>query len=80
METIFIILIVLAVLGYYGFMRSVETFAKMGNSEVEHLEDVHMVALIERTARLDAKISEETIKSAEAVKAKLKTMRAASRS
>lgn len=75
MDLAIIIIIVIAVLAYYGFMRSVETGAKMANAEVEHLADVHYVALIERTSRLDAKINDKTIEQATSVKAKLKTMR-----
>ena len=75
MELVPVILIVLAVLAYYGFMKSLETGANMANREVEHLDDVHMVSMIERTAKLDDKISDEAITKAESVKAKLKAMR-----
>lgn len=75
MDMVLIILVVVAVLAYYGFMRSVETGARMANSEVEHLADVHQVSLIERTARLEEKISNEKIDKAIEVKSKIKAMK-----
>jgi hypothetical protein len=75
MDLAIIIVVVVAILAYYGFMRSVETLSKMGNDEVEHLSDVHYVALIERTSRLNAKISDAVITEATEVKAKLAEMR-----
>jgi hypothetical protein len=78
METVILVVLIIGVLAYYGFMRSVETGAKMANTEVEHLADVHMVALIERTSRLDDKINDKTLEKATSVKAKLKAMREAS--
>lgn len=75
MEIVILVLVVVAILAYYGFMRSVETGAAMANAEVEHLADVHMVSLVERTARLNEKINDKTIESAAEVKAKLASMR-----
>jgi hypothetical protein len=75
MELAIVIVVVVCILAYYGFMRSVETGSRMANAEVEHLADVHEVSLITRTARLDSKISDETIAQASAVQAKLKAMR-----
>lgn len=75
METIILVVLIVVILAYYGFMRSAETAANMANTEVEHLADVHMVGLIERTAKLDSKLSEKTIAEASAVRAKLAAMR-----
>lgn len=75
MDLVLIILVVVAILAYYGFMRSVETAAQMGNAEVEHLADVHMVSLAERTAKLNEKINDSVIKDAAEAKAKLAAMR-----
>ncbi len=75
MDLILLVALIVAILAYYGFMRSVETGAKMANAEVEHLADVNYVALIERTSRLHSKISDKTIEEATSVRAKLKTMR-----
>jgi uncharacterized protein YbbC (DUF1343 family) len=75
MEMVVMVLVVVAILAYYGFMKSVETGADMANKEVEHLADAHMVSLVERTAQLNSKISDSTIAEAQEVKAKLKAMR-----
>lgn len=75
MEIVAIIVIAIVVLAYYGFMKSAETIASIGNREVAHLEDVHSVSIIERTAALDSRISEDTAAKAAAVKAKIKAMR-----
>lgn len=74
MEIVAIIIVIVAVLAYYGFMRSAETIANIGNREVQHLSDVHTVSIIERTAALDSRISEDTAAKAAAVKAKIKAM------
>lgn len=75
MELVIIIVIALCVLAYYGFMGSLEIGANIANREVMHLDDVHMVSMIERTAKLDDKISDANIEKAAAVKAKLAAMR-----
>jgi hypothetical protein len=75
MELVILLLAVIGILAYYGFMRSVETAASMATAEVEHLADVHMVSLTERTAKLNSKISTSVIEEAAEAKAKLKAMR-----
>jgi hypothetical protein len=75
MEIILLVVIGIAVLAYYGFMGSLETGAKMANREVEHLDDVHMASMVARTAKMADKISDDDIKKAEEVKAKLAVMR-----
>lgn len=75
MELVALILVTIMILAYYGFMHSVETAADIANAEVQHLADVHMVSLVERTAKLNNKINDEVIKSAEEAKAKLEAMR-----
>lgn len=75
MELIILAVLALAILAYYGFLGSLETGAKMANREVEHLDDVHMVSMVTRTAKLDDKIDDATIEKATAVKAKLAAMR-----
>ena len=75
MEIVAIILVVVAILAYYGFMKSVETGADMANAEVQHLADVHMVSLAERTAKLNDKINDQVLADATEAKAKLKAMR-----
>ena len=75
MDIVILILVVVGILAYYGFMRSVETGAQMANNEVQHMADVHMVSLVERTARLNSRISDRTVTEAQEVKAKLAAMR-----
>lgn len=75
METVALIIIVVFILAYYGFMASLEKGAEMANREVNHLDDVHMVAITKRTASMEADISDEVIAKATEVKAKLAEMR-----
>jgi len=75
METVFIIISVVAILAYYGFMRSFEVAANMVNREIKHAEDVHDVSLISRTARLSDRLSDSEIEKATKVKAQIQAMR-----
>lgn len=75
MELVIILVIAIAVLAYYGFTKSLEQGASMATREMSHLQDVHDVSLIERTAKLNERISEETINKATEVRAKLEAMR-----
>jgi hypothetical protein len=75
METVYLVIVVVAILAYYGFMRSAETAAQMANDEIQHGADVHAVSIINRTARLDDKLTELNVVKAAAVKAKIKAMR-----
>ena len=75
MELIGLIIVVVAILAYYGFMSSLEKLAEMGNREVSHLDDLHMVQVTRRTADMSTDISDETITKAQEVKAKLAEMR-----
>lgn len=75
MEIVIILVIGLCILAYYGFLKSLETGANIANREVTHLDDVHMVSMVTRTAKLDEKIDDKTIEKATAVKAKLALMR-----
>lgn len=75
MELVLLILVVVAILAYYGFMRSIEVGARMANEEVEFLADQHYVSLAERSAKLNTRISETTITEAAACRAKVKALR-----
>ena len=75
METVLIIIVVVVILAYYGFMASAEVAAKMANDEILHGSDVHAVSVINRTAKLDAKLTEANVVKAAAVKAKIRAMR-----
>lgn len=75
METAILIIVIVAILAYYGFMRSFETGANMANDEIQHAADVHAVSIINRTARLADKLSDANVAKAAAVKAKIKAMR-----
>ena len=61
METVLILIIVLAVLAYYGVLKSIETGANIANREIELLDTQHRVSVHERTAKLSKRVSEETI-------------------
>jgi len=74
MELIGLVIVVVLILAYYGFMKSLETGAGMANKEVDYLADVHAVSLVERTARLGDRINDDTIAKAITVKAQLSQM------
>lgn len=71
MEMVILVVIVLAVAAYYGFTKSLETGANIANREVEHLDNMHKVAIVTRTAKMADKIDEDTVEKAAAVKAKM---------
>tara|TARA_R110000744_G_scaffold178996_1_gene298006 strand:- start:301 stop:537 length:237 start_codon:yes stop_codon:yes gene_type:complete len=75
METVILLVVVVGILAYYGFMASLEKLAEMGNREVSHLDDLHMVTVTRRTSEMSTDISDETIAKAQEVKAKLAEMR-----
>lgn len=75
MEMVILVVIGLAVAAYYGFTSSLEKGAKIATDEVEHLADVHQVSIIQRTAKLEAKIDDATVAKASAVKAKIAALR-----
>ena len=75
METVLLVIVVVGILAYYGFMRSFEVGARIANDEVTHMDDVHQVSLIERTAKLNSRINDKTLKDALEAKARIKAMR-----
>jgi len=75
MDLAILIIVVVGILAYYGFMRSIEVGARMANEEVEFLSDQHYVSLAERSAKLNARISENTITEAAECRAKVKALR-----
>jgi hypothetical protein len=77
MDLVILVVVVVSILAYYGFMRSLESGAEMANKEVDYLSDVHMVSIAERTAKLGDRISDETVTKANEVKARLAVLRSA---
>jgi hypothetical protein len=75
MELVVLLVVVVCILAYYGFMKSLETGAGMANKEVDYLSDVHMVSIAERTAKLGDRINDETVTKAAEVKARLTLLR-----
>lgn len=76
MELVIMILVAVAILAYYGFMKSVETAAGMANREVSHLEDQHLISILERKAKLGSRINDDTVKAATEADALLATLKA----
>jgi hypothetical protein len=71
MEIAAIIIIIVAIAAYYGFMQSAEVVAKIATREVSHLDRQHKVSVIERTAKLDEDLSEDQVTRVAALQAKL---------
>jgi hypothetical protein len=71
MEIAAIIIIIVAIAAYYGFMQSAEVVAKIATREVSHLDRQHKVSVIERTAKLDENLSEDQVTRVAALQAKL---------
>lgn len=71
MELAIIIVVIVAIAAYYGFMQSAEVVAKIATREVSHLDRQHKVSVIERTVKLDDSVSEESVAKVAALQAKL---------
>jgi hypothetical protein len=71
MELAIIIVVIVAIAAYYGFMQSAEVVAKIATREVSHLDRQHKVSVIERTAKLDEDLSEDQVTRVAALQAKL---------
>lgn len=61
METVLLIVVVVMILAYYGFMQSAETVAGIANREVSYLDRQHKVAVIDRTLELESRVTDETV-------------------
>ncbi len=77
MDLVILVVVVVSILAYYGFMRSLESGAEMANKEVDYQSDVHMVSIAERTAKLGDRINDDVVTKASEVKARLAILRAA---
>lgn len=75
METVILLVVVVAILAYYGFTSSLEKLANMATREVDHLQDHHDVSLAVRTAKLGGKLNDDVVNKATEAKAKLKALR-----
>lgn len=75
METVVLLVVVVGILAFYGFMDSFAKGARIANKEVDHLVDVHDISIEERTSKLLSRISDNTMRDAAEVRAKLKIMR-----
>ncbi|AGM46969.1 hypothetical protein BZG00_15335 [Salinivibrio kushneri] len=71
MDLAIIIIIVVAIAAYYGFMQSAEVVAKIATREVNHLDRQHKVSVVERTAKLDESVTDEQVEKVAALQAKL---------
>lgn len=75
METIILVVLIVGIAAYYGFMKSLETGAGMASREVEHLDLQHKVSVAERTASLADRLDDDTLTKAAEVRAKLEALK-----
>lgn len=75
METVILLVVIVGILAFYGFMESFAKGARIANKEVDHLVDVHDISIEERTAKMLSRISDRTMTDAAEVRAKLAVMR-----
>jgi len=75
MELAIIIVVIVAIAAYYGFMQSAEVVAQIATREVSHLDRQHKVSVIERTVKLDDSVSEEDVAKVAALQAKLDALK-----
>lgn len=71
MELVALIIVIVAIAAYYGFMQSAEVVAKIATREVSHLDRQHKVSIIERTSKLNEAVSEDKVAQVAELQAKL---------
>ena len=74
MELIILVIVVVGILAYYGFMKSAESLAEIANREVSHLDRQHKVSIIERTHKLNGSVSEQMVSEVAELQAKLNAL------
>lgn len=74
MEIVIIAVVILVVATYYGFTKSFETVANIGNREVDYLDAQHKVSIVERTAKMADKINDDNVTKAAEVRKKIDTL------
>lgn len=75
METVIIVLVLLAVAIYYGLAKLLDKVARIGDRELDYLDEQHEAAIINRKAKGAEKLTDENIAKATEFSAKLKAMR-----
>lgn len=77
METIIIVLVVTAIAIYYGLAKLLDKVARIGDRELDYLDEQHEAAIINRKARGADKLTDENVAKAAEFSAKLKALREA---
>ena len=75
METVILVVVIVCIAAYYGFMRSLEPGADIANAEVQLQSDIHAVSVIRRTGNLAEKLTDSDVDKAIEVKEKIRIMR-----
>lgn len=73
METVLLVIVLVVVAWFFGFVRSIRKAAEMANKEMDFQFDNHEVSLINRRAAM--KVSEENIAKAKENMALLESIR-----
>lgn len=77
METIIIVLVVTAIAIYYGLAKLLDKVARIGDRELDYLDEQHEAAIINRKAKGADKLTDENVAKAAEFSAKLKALREA---
>lgn len=71
-----IILVIIVGLGiWYGFGRILDKAAQMGHDEMDYLSDAHFVGIGNRRAKLNEKLSDDSVTKAAELRARLVILR-----
>ena len=76
METVIIVVVLLAVAIYYGLAKLLDKVARIGDRELDYLDEQHEAAIINRKERGADKLTDENVAKAMEFSAKLAAIRA----
>ena len=74
METVAIVVIVALIAIYYGLAKLLDKVARIGDRELDYLDEQHQAAIINRKARGSDKLTDENVTKAVEFSAKLKAI------
>lgn len=75
METVILVIVILAVLIYYGLAKLLDKVARIGDRELDYLDEQHEAAIINRKAKHAEKLTDENVAKAVEFSAKLAAIR-----
>lgn len=77
MESVFLVVVIVVALWFFGFVRSIRSVAERANVEVSHQAEAHEVSIAVRRAELAKKINAKVMAGSADLDAKLALLRSA---